>query len=402
MLHVLASTGDERVQSGKDNRNGELPDSVLSPTRDPLNLFDGTEFAKSTAMNFSQDFSDDLLNIRGTYEDIMNLDNYLQGAPDPVFGDHYGDLLTPDAFSNEAPFDKASKSDIKKESVSSMQLLNDEEIDNGRASSSSTSTTGSVSPPMMTNQGQYQQPEQQQQRVYAPRIAFNNGFLQSAPPVAQQHPVGNFNRLVKVNPQMQQPIRGSSNYSAYSPPPTPSNSKNSSNSRGAQYARQYRQKNREHIEQLEGENDQLRKENDQLRDLYGQARTQNERLSKEVNYLRQVLQNQSAIASILNSVTSNTPGLKFQFPITNATAASGGQETEQKRTIETRASSKRKIDDHQQSATTKKAKGNDGVAVANETGPGICLHVNGDMVSVEFCARCNREARCVNERQQQQ
>lgn len=125
-------------------------------------------------------------------------------------------------------------------------------------------------------------------------------------------------------------------------------SKVTSLSKQAQYAREYRQKNKEHIDTLEAEVSTLATQNkDLLRDKSQMQKTIVD-LKAEVQYLRNVLANESSLGPLLATVT-NTPGYKLQFQ-------------------------------------TKKGA---------SQGAGVCLHVVDDSVSVELCGRCNRQARSV-------
>lgn len=129
-------------------------------------------------------------------------------------------------------------------------------------------------------------------------------------------------------------------------------SKVTSLSKQAQYAREYRQKNKEHIDTLEAEVATLLSHNKELsRDKTQMSKTIVD-LKAEVEYLRNVLANESSLAPLLANVT-NMPGMKLQFPL-------------------------------KKGAVEKKA-----------GGAGVCLHVVDDNVSVELCGRCNRQARSV-------
>lgn len=410
------------------------------PTRDPLSLFDGTEFAKSTEMT-AQEFSNELNFTQDEFN--VNLNSFLDEffvTEDPLLGNSPSDLsdlcLKSDAVFSQLSVDgsMSKTNNLNTPEIRMEQPVYTQEevvVDEGEydqeseeASSSSATSPVQLAPqqPQPFHQQQQQQPQPQLQHQQPRVMPFNNRLLRQAPPIQQSiaaaASVGRNVRLVNLNQRQpqQQPIRGSSSFSAnsYSPPPTPGNSK-SSNSRGAAYARQYRQKNREHVEELEAQNSRLVGENDRLRSAYEEARSENDKLSREISYLRSVLQNDSSIASILTAVACNAPGLKFQFPmavLSGGTKEGTDQQQGQKRTVETRASSKRKIDEQHgggQQTTSKRVKGNNegGESSSNTAGggPGVCLHVRDNMVSVEFCSQCSREARCVNgeqwKRQQQ-
>ena len=83
-------------------------------------------------------------------------------------------------------------------------------------------------------------------------------------------------------------------------------------------------------------------------------------LKAEVQYLRNVLANESSLAPLLATI-SNAPGMKLQFPAKPDVV--GGLQQQQQQTT--------------------------------SNGAGLCVHVVDNNVSVELCARCNRQARSV-------
>lgn len=156
--------------------------------------------------------------------------------------------------------------------------------------------------------------------------------------------------------------------------------------RGAMYARQYRQKNKEFVDKMQSELDQLTEENKDLKETVSEMSATMSNLSQEVAYLRNVLANQSQLSSLIKGVT-NTPGLKFRFPICH-------QENLNDVDDQRYSTRKRKQPNSDEVTSTKKMKNIAGRTATMETMPGVCLHVNGDNVSLEFCARCSNEARC--------
>uniref|UniRef100_A0A914WG03 BZIP domain-containing protein n=1 Tax=Plectus sambesii TaxID=2011161 RepID=A0A914WG03_9BILA len=128
-------------------------------------------------------------------------------------------------------------------------------------------------------------------------------------------------------------------------------SKVTSLSKQAQYAREYRQKNKEHIDTLQAEVNTLVTENRELKQDKAQMNKSIIDLRAEVQYLRNVLANESSLAPLLANVTNNN-GMKLQFPL-------------KKGALEQQKSG----------------------------GAGVCIHVVDDSVSVELCGRCNRQAR---------
>lgn len=193
---------------------------------------------------------------------------------------------------------------------------------------------------------------------------------------------------VKVEPQdsyisSAEQDRDEFNFSAGSHP--------SSVTRGAMYAREYRKKNKSRVSKLEADNERLWRENAALKEAYNEACAKANSLGREVTYLRQVLANDSAISNLLNAVVSNTTGLKFQWPL-----VSGGDKPEGKPAAGPSGSKRRVPDGGDQGTVLKQRKlgENEGRGQQKTSeSPGVCLHVNNDMVSVEFCPRCNRDAK---------
>lgn len=169
-------------------------------------------------------------------------------------------------------------------------------------------------------------------------------------------------------------------------------------SRGALYAKQYRQKNKVFVDKMQNELDRLNEENKDLKETCGEMRERMSSLQDEVVYLRNILANDSQLSVLLKSVT-NTPGIKFRFPV-------GQQENNN-----SKGESSSSAETQQRYATRKRKQANSAAVSMEEIPPpskkmaatsssslqkmpGVCLHVNGDTVSLEFCARCSTDARC--------
>jgi len=119
-----------------------------------------------------------------------------------------------------------------------------------------------------------------------------------------------------------------------------------SDSKQAMYAREYRDKNKRVLADLERRVAELESENSRLAAEKQQMAVQTSKLRRDKQYLRQVLENQSALAPLLSQI-SNQNGCasdKLQF-------------------------------------------------VKARNGSGVCVHLAGERISVEVCEQCNAQNR---------
>jgi hypothetical protein len=126
--------------------------------------------------------------------------------------------------------------------------------------------------------------------------------------------------------------------------------KNRNNSKNAIAARENRQKKKMYLQGLEEMNSQLTQENSQLRKESAQAKKKINDLEGEVQYLRKVLFNQSALAGLLKKM--NQSDLRL-----GSFNSSKSQPEE----------------------------------ASSSSSGGVCLHVNGEEASLKFCASCARQ-----------
>ncbi|XP_056592168.1 CREB/ATF bZIP transcription factor [Triplophysa dalaica] len=125
-------------------------------------------------------------------------------------------------------------------------------------------------------------------------------------------------------------------------------------------ARINRLKKKEYVSSLEQRVGSLTSENRILKQENGNLNKRVEELENETRYLRAVLANESMLAQLLSRL-SGVNGMKF--------SSSLFQESNE--------------NDHDYAIPRKKAKVED-----KDTAGGICLHVDKDHVSVEFCTKC--------------
>lgn len=125
-------------------------------------------------------------------------------------------------------------------------------------------------------------------------------------------------------------------------------------------ARINRLKKKEYVSGLEQRVGSLMTENRILKQENGNLNKRVEELENETRYLRAVLANESMLAQLLSRL-SGVNGMKFSTSLF--------QESNE--------------NDHDYAIPRKKAKVED-----KDTAGGICLHVDKDHVSVEFCTKC--------------
>ncbi|XP_028838670.1 CREB/ATF bZIP transcription factor isoform X2 [Denticeps clupeoides] len=129
-------------------------------------------------------------------------------------------------------------------------------------------------------------------------------------------------------------------------------------------ARMNRLKKKEYVSGLEQKVGSLTTENRFLQQENGQLHTRVEELENETRYLRAVLANESMLAQLLSRLTG-VSGMKF------STSLFQGPDK----------------NDHDYAMPTKRVK-----VEERDTSGGVCLHVDKDHVSVEFCTKCAESA----------
>lgn len=185
-------------------------------------------------------------------------------------------------------------------------------------------------------------------------------------------------------------------------------------SRNAVLARENRQKKKEYVQSLEKT---LKSINDQNSNLKLKTEAMAERISdlvSEVEYLKGVIANQSTLSKLIGSVCT-TPGVRFysSFTLNNNTDQTNDTHVDQESVNEPKRRSNNVLDnENQENATPKKVVRRSTRCVQpnkhysatsiNESlcekldgenkNNGICLHVGGDSVSLEFCSMCSKSA----------
>ena len=137
------------------------------------------------------------------------------------------------------------------------------------------------------------------------------------------------------------------------------------NRKNAEAARQNRLKKKRYLEELEKERSTLKTENVILKTKCHEYQSKCQKLQSEVEYLKTVLANDSCLATLIQNIP-NVPGVRLTSSF---------------------ASRKRPNPEVQESGPSR-IKGIKRQALSG----GVCLHVAKDVVSVEFCQNCSKQA----------
>ncbi|XP_031574687.1 uncharacterized protein LOC116308415 [Actinia tenebrosa] len=166
------------------------------------------------------------------------------------------------------------------------------------------------------------------------------------------------------------------------------------NKKNAIAARENRLKKKKYIESIEIENGELKQENAVLKAKDIKQSKAVEKLENEVAYLKNVIANQSTLSALLKSVVS-TPGISFtssfapqelmhtSAPAIDVDDDKTDDDDDDTRRYKTRGSRKRNLDAATPCSPKKRCRDVKG---------GVCLHVNQDKVSLEFCEECSIKA----------
>ncbi|BFZ22766.1 hypothetical protein BsWGS_25805 [Bradybaena similaris] len=138
--------------------------------------------------------------------------------------------------------------------------------------------------------------------------------------------------------------------------------------KNAQQAKLNREKKKAYIKSLENDRDHLMKENTELSSQVEDINKKMLNLEAEVDYLKSVLANSSALAGLLKNI-SNVKEVKLTSSFSS-----------RKRGYE---------NDHSYNLTD----GRPGKKVKEESKAGVCLHVNDGTASLEFCGHCSSLSR---------
>lgn len=140
------------------------------------------------------------------------------------------------------------------------------------------------------------------------------------------------------------------------------------NKKNAVQAKINREKKKQYIKTLEDQVSELTDENGQLKVENDSMKNRNTSLEEEVQYLRAVLANESSLSRLLGNI-ENVQNVKLKSSF---------------------ASCKRSAAMDHDYTPNKKSKQSHSTA-------GVCLHVDNDTVSLEFCAKCSKMAKSSDE-----
>ena len=144
------------------------------------------------------------------------------------------------------------------------------------------------------------------------------------------------------------------------------------NRKNAEAARQNRIKKKKYVEGLEKECSSLKTENVVLKTKCHEYQNRCQRLQSEVVYLKGVLANESVLGSLIQNIP-NVPGIQLTSSFrkrANPSSRSGVSSNTNATNEEGGASKRVKLD----------------------SSAGICLHVSKNVVSLEFCENCSKQA----------
>lgn len=134
------------------------------------------------------------------------------------------------------------------------------------------------------------------------------------------------------------------------------------NKKNAKQAKINREKKKAYIKSLEDEVDSLKTDNSNLTGRLNKMENHKNALEEEVAYLKNVLANQSTLSSLLMNIPNANVKLSSSFLLRKRSADH----------------------DHDYQLQTKSAK--------KSKMAGVCLHVENENVSLEFCASCSRNS----------
>jgi len=146
-------------------------------------------------------------------------------------------------------------------------------------------------------------------------------------------------------------------------------------------ARVNRQKKKAYISGLEQEVETLQNENERLHSEFSTVKERADSLNREVDYLRAVLYNQSALAGLIKNIN----GVDTVDLMTSSCSSAS-------QSLRKRSSS----DDHDYGQGEKRSRsmstGSTQNNVKNQSTGGVCLHVSNQSLSLEFCHMCAQKS----------
>ena len=140
------------------------------------------------------------------------------------------------------------------------------------------------------------------------------------------------------------------------------------NRKNAEAARQNRLKKKKYLEELEKDRADVKRENVVLKTKCHEYQQRCQRLQAEVEYLKSVIANESMLSSLIQNIP-DIPNVRLSSSFSS------------RKRPHTTTSSK---DGTPASKRSKSSK--------DTTSGGICLHVANDLVSIEFCQHCSKQA----------
>ncbi|XP_071490519.1 uncharacterized protein [Diadema antillarum] len=179
--------------------------------------------------------------------------------------------------------------------------------------------------------------------------------------------------------------------------------------RNAVMAKLNRERKKKLLSTLEGKVGLLSTENDALKKQNGRLRKKVGVLARELNYVKSVLANQSALSQLLTNIKAT--GLEFHssmsVSVSNKKPEIGENNNSVKRKglnrpsdhdycLEEPSSKVAKYEERSRPNTSQRVKREHSHSAANSLdaqGAGVCLHVSDGCVSLEFCSKCSQKSK---------
>lgn len=163
-------------------------------------------------------------------------------------------------------------------------------------------------------------------------------------------------------------------------------------------ARENRNRKKQYLDNLENSADRLSKENAKLKSANQSLSTAVSSLRTEVQYLKSVLANESTLSTLLKNIPG-VPGIQLRSSEIDSELVETDEKDSDVENVQNNcykqsgsksatrgAKRKSQSADHDYASQGNQKRGK------TSGNPGVCLHVSGGGVSLEFCATCSNKA----------
>lgn len=156
----------------------------------------------------------------------------------------------------------------------------------------------------------------------------------------------------------------------------------------AEKAKEQRERKKKYVQELQDTIAELKRDKAGLQQVNAQLSDKVESLREEISYLKGVITNQSELATILRSVT-NTPGISVSCSVLQDNEGNSGKNNKRK----SAPAGKEGVDLHHKNNKKRKLDKNSTGEMGSNAG--VCVHVQSNKVSLEFCAECSKKANSI-------